>query len=626
MFSKPLYRKYQMKNVFRVILITLLSFITVTRANVGNRLVGLNESQDPYYPDRNTPKLTTPQWIGSPDIEAAAVLTIDDMAQNIQQYEAFLRPIIEHLKEKIGSAPVSIFCNSLEPNNSHLQTFLKEGLSLEVHTIDHRTPVLSKSDFAASKKSYDLGVERLFEIPGNQPVAFRFPCCDAWNSPSPRAFEQIVAGKTPDGRFLTTSSSVNMVFTPANTELPEKITVGKDGKPRFSRYLTPGFVNYIENYPYPYVTARTIWEIPITAPDDYQAQLIRPKCHEQTVEDMKMAMDAVVMTKGICMYMFHPYAWIRNDQLIDVINHAFDKYSGRVAFLTIPQIQTLIDRNLLVGQPLRDKQGRDNGVRLLDIDNDGYMDVVIANDNLRQTRIWKPEKRKWHTTDFPVKIVSNAREGSGRLTGVRFGVLRPDGLASFIVRNEKHTAMYHFNGSKWIAEKSNLSKLTLNNQPVYTNRKDRDRGVRLRDLDGDNRCEMIVANSKQNAIYFFDLANRSWNLLPAKLPDGVTLVDEKGGDTGLRFAGIYSKTPSDIIFSNINTSAVYRFDSLEKGWTSMLASTKDNGEKLPKIIRADGSANGVWIKNGQLIMQNEDTGGIQPNDIRRFPMDIFSRK
>lgn len=615
-----------MKNIFRVIFVILLSLITVTRANVGNRLAGLDESRHPYYPDQTTPKLTTPQWIGSPDIEAAVVLTIDDMADSTQQYENYLRPIIERLKEKTGSAPVSIFCTSPKPEDDPLQSFLKKGLSLEVHTIDHRTPVLSKSDFAASKTSYDLSVERLFSVPNNRPVAFRFPCCDGRNSPSPRAFEEIIARTTPTGRFLTMSTSINMVFTPSNPALPKSITVGDDGQPRFSRYIKPEHVNCIGNYPYPYVVARTIWEIPITVPDDYQAQLLRPACHEDTVVDMKLAMDAVMLTQGICVYMFHPYDWIRNDQLIEVIDHAFEKYPGRVAFLTMPQIQSLINKNMLAGETLRDKQGRDNGVRLLDLDKDGYMDVVIANDRVQQTRLWLPDKRRWYTTDFPVPIISATANGSVRCTGVRFGVLRPNGFASFIVRNEKHANLYHFDGRKWKAGKSNLSELVLNNQPVFTSRNGRDRGFRLRDLDGDNRCELIVANSDQNAVYAFDPANHRWRILPARLPDGACLVDETSADSGLRFVELYSPIPSDLIFSNVKTKGLYRFDSLEKGWTSMTASAENVIKKLPNIIRADGSTNGLWIKNGQLLMQNEDTSGILPHDVLRFPLHVFSQR
>ena len=44
----------------------------------GNRLTYL-DSDDPFYPNVNFPKLTTPQWVGEPGVEAVVILAIDDM-------------------------------------------------------------------------------------------------------------------------------------------------------------------------------------------------------------------------------------------------------------------------------------------------------------------------------------------------------------------------------------------------------------------------------------------------------------------------------------------------------------------------------------------------------------------
>ena len=48
--------------------------------------------------------------------------------------------------------------------------------------------------------------------------------------------------------------------------------------------------------------------------------------------------------------------------------------------------QERLDKNLLAGEPLRATDGRDNGVRLLDVNNDGWLDVVIGNGRVRRTR------------------------------------------------------------------------------------------------------------------------------------------------------------------------------------------------------------------------------------------------
>jgi len=75
----------------------------------GNRLTYLDES-DPYYVGRNFARLVTPQWMGEEGVEAVVVLGIDDLRDTTPQplsvgkYEAFLRPILNRLKQIDGGA------------------------------------------------------------------------------------------------------------------------------------------------------------------------------------------------------------------------------------------------------------------------------------------------------------------------------------------------------------------------------------------------------------------------------------------------------------------------------------------------------------------------------------------
>ncbi|MEZ6077822.1 MAG: hypothetical protein R3C56_19760 [Pirellulaceae bacterium] len=58
------------------------------------------------------PKLTTPQWVGEPGVEAVVVLGIDDM-QDSAKYEAYLRPILNldgFLDVMIGNEQRSLVC------------------------------------------------------------------------------------------------------------------------------------------------------------------------------------------------------------------------------------------------------------------------------------------------------------------------------------------------------------------------------------------------------------------------------------------------------------------------------------------------------------------------------------
>jgi hypothetical protein len=237
-------------------LLTLPLLTSAALAADGNRLTYLDES-DPYHVARRSPRLVTPQWVGEEGVEAVVILAIDDM-RDPAKYETFLRPILQRLKRIDGRAPVSIMTNQIDPKDARLQGWLKEGLSLETHTIDHPCPLLQRGDFARARSTYERCVDLMGEVPGSRPVAFRVPCCDSLNTPSPRYFAEIFNKKTAKGNFLTIDSSVLNIFTSNDPELPRELVVDADGQDRFLKYVPADrtFVNTIENYPYPYTCRR----------------------------------------------------------------------------------------------------------------------------------------------------------------------------------------------------------------------------------------------------------------------------------------------------------------------------------------------------------------------------------
>src|SRR5262245_61459060 len=105
-----------MRLAVAVLLIPVLAW-----AGDGNRLAYLVET-DPYYPHRTFPKLITPQWVGEPGVEAVVILAIDDMRGH-EKWEAYLRPILDRLKQIDGRAPVSIMTCKIDTNDAHLQSW-----------------------------------------------------------------------------------------------------------------------------------------------------------------------------------------------------------------------------------------------------------------------------------------------------------------------------------------------------------------------------------------------------------------------------------------------------------------------------------------------------------------------
>ena len=648
-----------------LIVIVALSLAVPALSADGNRLAYLDAPCDPYYVGLTAAKLTTPQWVGEEGVEFAIVLSIDDL-HDPEVFERFLRPILDRLKTIDGRAPVSLMTTKVDRRHPLLVRWFQEGVNLGAHTLDHPCPCLQGDDFTKAKATYDGCIDALkTTLPAAGTVAFRMPCCDSMNSTSPRYFSEIFCRTTPGGHFLEVDSSVFVLPTAADPALPRELVVDADGRPRLGKYVPVNkkFVNYVEDYPYPYVIDRLCWELPIAVPGDWQGFNLQKACNPQTVADMKAAIDAVAIKQGVYTLCFHPHNWIRNDQVVELIDHAVGKYGRRVKFLNFGEVLQRITQNALGGQPLRAADGRDNGVRVLDVNCDGYMDVVIGNERLRQTRIWSPEKKQWIVSEFPVPIVAaippfvvppsggKERADNGNATippkggttneqppkggttneqppkggttneaiGARFGVLQKSGEASVLINSESIHGLWHFQDGRWIADPNGIASLESDG-PVRTSESGRDRGVRLVDLDRDGICELIVANEHQQAVFAWQGEKPAWQKLPFGPPSETSLVDAQGRDSGGRLVDIDGDGRLDFIFSGVQTYSLHLFTSVNDGWSrKVLAGRRGDAGELFPFVREDGTNNGAWFHRGHVWLQNETTG------LRELPSRAASR-
>jgi putative membrane-bound dehydrogenase-like protein len=592
-------------------------------ASPANRLTYLDEA-DPFYAGLEFPKLTAPQWVGESNVEAVVILAIDDM-RDPAKYETFLRPILERLK-KIDSyggsphAPVSIFCNALDPQHPQLQAWLKEGLSLENHTLSHPCPCLAKGDFGAAASTYHGGVDLLARVPNSKPVAFRMPCCDSMNSPSPRFYAEIFNSTNAAGQFLTIDSSVMNIPTSADPSLPRGLVQDREGRSRFEKYFPvetnattrvtmKSFVTTIRDYPYPYVIGNLCWEFPAMVPSDWEAHNLHGATNPVTVADWKAALDIAVIKQGTFTFIFHPHGWIRADQVTDFIDYAVQKYGQKVKFLTFREAQERIDKHLLAGQSLRDSRGADNGVRLLDLNNDGYQDVLIGNSAVRKCRLWSAQSRSW--SDSPLPAVIDVQ--------TRFGVL--DG-GVVLLRTGTNGSAFRFKNQNWTQNQALLSGLK---SPLLAS------AVRLRDVNKDGQSDLLLANARESAIYSWSSEKRTWQKLAFALPPGVSIVDTNGSDFGLRFVDFNDDGYDDVIYSNADAYGLYLFLPkpkedwrFEVGWTRKVRAGKrseNDPHAIPMIARGGTRPNnGAWFQSRHLWIQNEDTAHL-PDKVDRRPFD-----
>ncbi len=563
----------------------------------------------PYYPNGEFPKLITPQWVGEDGVDTVITLGIDDM-RDTAGYEVYLRPILRKLKEIDGRAPVSIMTCSVDPQDPQLQQWLSEGLSIEVHTADHPCPCLQGDDFDAAKSTYDRCVDLMASIPGNQPVAFRTPCCDSRNTPSPRLWSEIFNQRTPQGNFLQADSSVFNVFTKEDKELPPEWTTDADGQPRFRKYIPfPSFVNTIENYPYPYVIGKRCWQFPCMVPSDWEAQNLHQPNNPVTVEDMKVALDATVLKKGMFNLVFHPHGWIKNEQVVELIEYADEKYGKRIKFLNFKECVDRINEHLLLDQPIRAPEtGSDNGVRLVDVNDDGFLDVLIGNESNRTLRLWNPGAMKWQDTEHGIRFTASASTHATHFAP-QIGKLDPESSFSVLVNHEDDQAIYDFS-----VDRIRRTPLPVELSQAKTSVAGVDQGIRLRDMDGDGQSELIIANSKHQAVLRRD-ENGQWKEA-GSFP--VAIVDARGNDNGVRFIDIDEDGNDDVIFNNGKDAGIYLFDEKTKLFSRKVETPSD----LPLIVR-NGTNNGVWFAKKHLWVQNENTNRLPDGVDRRSFQDLL---
>jgi putative membrane-bound dehydrogenase-like protein len=561
------------------LVVALVCFIAATSpAREANRLTYLDDSS-PFWPSPRTAKFVTPQWIGEPGVDAVVILAIDDMKEPAK-YETFLRPILNRLKEIDGRAPLSIMTNTVSPDDAQFAAWLKEGVSIENHTLTHPCPCLGKATFDEASRVYHGSVDLLSQIPGNKPVAFRMPCCDSMNSASSRFYSEIFNRTSPEGRWLAVDSSV---FTLPPGERYAKY-FPQELRPPMNRAFND-YAGFIDDYPYPYTIGRLCWEFPCMVPSDWEAfNIIGPKSATM-LEDWKAALDYTVKAQGVFTAVFHPHGWSGPEQWVEFIEHAQKAYGGRVRFLNFREALERIEKSALGNYSLRAADGSDRGVRLLDVNDDGLMDIVIGSADRKVTRIWEPKEKRWKEYATPFETAN-----------ARFGIVRDHAVSVF------HRAdVWTWRDASWVRDKALLTGLPL---PLPL-------GLQLRDFDRDGICELLA----NDQIYTWSRGTERWAKADYSLPQDCSVLDSEGRDNGLRFADLNGDGFEDVLQSNDTGYSVHLWAGTVRadlgwkhGWSHLVAKgpARDDPRKarlLPFV--KDGRDYGAWFHRDRIAWQNE---------------------
>jgi hypothetical protein len=343
-------------------------------------------------------------------------------------------------------------------------------------------------------------------------------------------------------------------------------------------------------------------------PSDWQAQHLQKPNNPITVRDWKAALDCTVIKKGVFSVVFHPHGWIKADQVIEFIDHAVEKHGKKVKFLTFKEAHDRLQKSLF-----REDQWRacSDNVAILDVNNDGYLDIVDLRAGHGKTYLWDAEYSHWRVVPGPDRLGFNTLLGGG----FHFGVLQKNGFASVAhyqlaraTAEDRYTeGLFHFDGKKWIADAKIGVGKTSTTPPVY----------RLLDLDGDGICEKLDGDAGVHAYQ----AGKDWQRLPFTRPG-----HEKGSTNAhIRFVDLNGDGKLDVIYADEKEYGVHLFSNMKAGWPKGFGGKAGTPGALPPIARG-GTNNGFFVHSNALWWANEDTHLLKHHVERRAFAEVLEGK
>ncbi len=191
--------------------------------------------------------------------------------------------------------------------------------------------------------------------------------------------------------------------------------------------------------------------------------------------------------------------------------------------------------------------GGDRGVRFVDVNGDGYQDIVYANGASRATYLntgtgWSADTPSWYLPQGAEFVNTSANIFE---RGVRLADANGDGLVDIFSATDDWTYAWINNGTGW--EQTGTWKVPLSMHFVlYPS--GADKGVRMEDVNGDNLPDLVknIEFGGQFTIATWINNGAGWiNDSTWKSP--VTFVFAYGEDSGARFFDLNGDNLQDIV-------------------------------------------------------------------------------
>jgi len=232
-------------------------------------------------------------------------------------------------------------------------------------------------------------------------------------------------------------------------------------------------------------------------------------------------------------------SYIGSDNVSILHNITFDYYQSEAGYTN----STLIWKAPIL---FSDDSHTDFGVRLADVNNDGFVDIIESKPTSKRT--WLNDKTSnWTLSSswtMPIDIVNSVNADEG----VRFEDVNKDGFVDIIKSKNGARNVYLNNGTGW-----NLSSWSI---PIdFVDSSGNDLGVQLADVNGDGFVDIVQANSGTRNVYLN--TGSGWTLSSWIMPTDFL----SSGDTGVRIVDI-------------------------------------NGDGLPDLIKSKDGTRNAWLNNG----------------------------
>jgi YD repeat-containing protein len=195
-----------------------------------------------------------------------------------------------------------------------------------------------------------------------------------------------------------------------------------------------------------------------------------------------------------------------------------------------------------------DSGSPDFGIRLVDVNNDGFMDIVKSNATANSTRL-NDKNSTWNATTLfsvPEQIVDNLN----RYQGVVFLDINRDGLVDLLKSKNGTRKAYLNNGTAW----KNVSSTTWVIPVDFVNSTSGDEGVQFLELNGDGLVDLVQGKASGGIKTSWLNNGTGWiNTSLWSLPD--YFIGTSGNDTGLRELDLNGDGLTDLLRGGIPGAA-----------------------------------------------------------------------